>query len=159
MRTRPIFLSVAFLVVSVCSVASGASALVKSPVSIQVHLDATTVRAGHTIHGTATLSNASSKTILVEACAYNGWLFVGLTNKNVPYDPAVSTVACNATVGLKPGANRFAISVSTDYDVCSGNGGTPRCGRLPSGTYHVAVTTLGLPKGTSFGSHIRVTLT
>jgi hypothetical protein len=159
MRTRHILLTVAFLVVSVCSFASGASAFVKSPVSIQVHLDATTVRAGHTIHGTATLSNASSKTILVEACAYNGWLFVGLANKNIQYDPAVTTVACNATVKLKPGANRFAISVSTDYDVCSESGGTPRCGSLPLGTYHVAVTTLGLPKGTSFGTHIRVTLT
>jgi hypothetical protein len=159
MGTRKTFLTVAFLFVSAFSPAAVASASGKSPVSIQVHLDATTVRAGHPIHGTATLSNASSKTILVEACAYDGWLFVGLTNKNVPYDPAVAAVACNATVKLKPGANRFAIEVSTDYDVCSGNGGTPPCGRLPSGTYHVAVTTLGLPKGTSFGSHIRVTLT
>jgi hypothetical protein len=117
------------------------------------------VRGGHTIHGTAILTNSSSKTILVEACVANGWLFVGLANKNIPYDPAVSTVACNPTVRLKPGANRFAINVSTDYDVCSNSGGTPACGRLPSGTYHVAVTTLGLPKGTAFGSHIRVTLT
>jgi hypothetical protein len=159
MRTRGTFLTVALLLVSVFGSASMASASGKSPVSILVHLNATTARAGHPIHGTATLLNAGSKTILVEACAYDGWLFVGLTNKNVPYDPAVAAVACNATVKLKPGANRFAISVSTDYDVCSGNGGTPPCGRLPSGTYHVAVTTLGLPKGTSFGSHIRVTLT
>jgi hypothetical protein len=124
-----------------------------------VHLNVATSRAGHPIHGTAILTNASSKTILVEACAEDGWLFVGLANKNVPYDPAVATVACNATIKLKPGANRFAIAVSTDYDVCTNSGGVPACGRLPSGTYHVAVTTLGLPKGTTFGAHIRVTLT
>jgi len=128
-------------------------------VSIQVHLNVTTERGGRPIHGTAILTNASSKTILVEACASDGWLFVGLTNKQVSYDPAVAAVACNATIKLKPGANRFAIAVSTDYSVCYEIGGTPACGRLPSGTYHVAVTTLGLPKGTSYESHLRVTLT
>jgi hypothetical protein len=146
-------------VVSVFGTASVAGASGKSPVSIQIHLNVTTERAGHPIHGTAILSNDSSKTILVEACALDGWLFVGLTNKNVPFGPAVATVACNASIKLKPGANRFAIEVSTDYDVCYENGGTPACGKLPSGTYHVAVTTIGLPKGTSFLSHIRVILT
>jgi streptogramin lyase len=145
--------------VSVIAYASAATASSKSPVSIRVHLNVTTVRGGRPIHGTAILTNASPKTILVEACAYDGWLFVGLTNKSVTFDPAVAAVACNATIKLKPGTNRFPIAVSTDYGVCYENGGTPACGRLPSGTYHVAVVTQGLPKGTSFESHLRVTLT
>jgi len=145
--------------VSVIAYTSAATASGKSPVSIRVHLNVTTVRGGRPIHGTAILTNASPKTILVEACAYDGWLFVGLTNKNVTFDPAVAAVACNATIKLKPGTNRFPIAVSTDYGVCYENGGTPACGRLPSGTYHVAVVTQGLPKGTSFESHLRVTLT
>jgi hypothetical protein len=159
MRTRRLLLTAALLVLSLIGSASVANASGTSPVSIRVHLNVTTVRGGRPIHGTAILTNASPKTILVEACAYDGWLFVGLTNKSVPFDPAVAAVACNATIKLKPGANRFPIAVSTDYGVCYENGGTPACGRLPSGTYHVAVTTLGLPKGTSFESHIRVTLT
>jgi hypothetical protein len=138
---------------------TSADAVKKSPVSIHVALDATTARAGHPIHGTVILTDTTSKTILVEACASDGWLFVGLANKNVPYDPAVATVACNATIKLRPGANRFPIVVLTDYDVCSGNGGPTPCGPLPQGTYHVAVEALGLPKGTSFGAHLRVTLT
>jgi hypothetical protein len=159
MRTRRLLLSVALLMVSVIAYTSAATASGKSPVSIRVHLNVTTVRGGRPIHGTAILTNASPKTILVEACAYDGWLFVGLTNKSVTFDPAVAAVACNATIKLKPGTNRFPIAVSTDYGVCYENGGTPACGRLPSGTYQIAVTTQGLPKGTSFESHIRVTLT
>ena len=157
MKTTQRLLTVFLVVLTVMAGASVAGATTRSPVSIRVNLDATTATAGHPIRGTAILTNSSGKTILVEACASDGWLFVGLTNKNIPYDPAVAAVACNATVKLEPGANRFVIEVSTDYQVCTMTG-SPRCGKLPDGTYHTAIETQGLPSGTHHSASIRVTL-
>lgn len=154
------FTAVAFLAISwgVTSL----SAASKSPISIRVSLDTSTTRAGHPIHGTAILTNSSSKSILVRTWECDEWLFEGLANKNVPYQPVVPLASCSPTIKLKPGVNRFPITVSTSYQVCQTRG-TPRCTKsgmpsLPKGTYHIAVITNGLPKGTSYSDQIRITL-
>jgi hypothetical protein len=141
---------------------SGASATSKSPISIRFTLDTTHMKAGTTIHGTAFLTNSSSKTLMVESCALDGWLFVGLANKTIPFNPAVSAVGCLPSVKLKPGVNRFRITVWSMYQECSAHG-TPRCPKsgmpgLPKGTYHTVIETLGLPRGTPTLTHLRVTV-
>jgi hypothetical protein len=157
---------VAFAVILFAVVIAGSSsagATDRSPVSIHINLDATKVIAGHAIHGTAVLTNASRKTILVESCAIDGWLDVGLANKSVQYEPISPAIACAPSVKLKPGVNTFPITVQTIYQVCYQKHLKPRCTKtgmpaLPKGTYHVDVVTAGLPKGTISTSPTSVTL-
>jgi hypothetical protein len=85
-----------------------------------------------------------------------------LANKTTPFTPVVAAVACAPSVKLKPGANRFRVTVMTVYQECEVHG-TPRCTKtgspsLPKGTYHTDVITLGLPKGTPTLTHVRVIL-
>jgi hypothetical protein len=142
--------------------ASSANATSKSPISIRVDLEATTAKDGEPILGFAILTNSSSKTVVVESCASDGWLFVGLANKGVPFRPIVLTDACVPSIKLRPGANQFAVKVATTYQEC-GMHSAPFCAKsgspaLPRGTYHLDVITLGLPKGTRVLTRSRVTL-
>jgi hypothetical protein len=172
MLARRVLLVVALALLPFASVASPSSATDKTPVSVQVKLNTTTIRAGHPIHGTAILTNSSSKSILVQAWNCNQWLFVGIASKQVAYDPAVPTSACPNSVTLKPGINRVPITVSTSYDACQqgprkGTIELPHCAgvdkkmgmpALPRGVYHVVVLTNGLPQFAPYVSRVRVTL-
>lgn len=143
-----------------------ASASTASPLSIRILLRQTRVTAGQTITGFAAINNKSSKPITVEACALDGWIYVGLTNKTITYDPAVATVACEPTVQLHPGVNGFPIEVLTIFLHCGGKPVTlndPPCGRngippLPAGHYTTKVITFGLPARTPAPAPIAVTL-
>jgi hypothetical protein len=167
MFARRVISVVVLATLAIIATASTSSATIKTPVSVQVQLNTTTIRAGHSIHGTAILTNASSTSIFVQGWDCGKWLFIGLANKNVAYDPAVATSACSNSVTLKPGANRVPITVSTQYQVCAGAGpGTrevPRCTKvgmpaLPKGTYHVVVITNGLSEFASYSAQLRVTI-
>jgi hypothetical protein len=170
-KTQPLAV-VALALLTVFASTTAAYGTSKATVSIEVKLNVTTIRAGHSIHGTAILTNSSSKSILVQAFNCSQWLFVGLAMKDVPYDPAVATAGCTNSVTLKPGANRVPITVSTNYQAC-GNGpqkGTlelPHCvgvGKhlampaLPRGTYHVVVFNNGEHDFAPYTSRVRVTL-
>jgi hypothetical protein len=162
MRKMRLALTLAFALLSVTWGVSAASASTKSPVSIRFTLSTSEVKAGVPIKATVIITNASATTLMVESCATDGWLWVGLANQTTPFTPAVATVACNASIKLKPGANRFPVTVMTVYQVFAGCG-TPHCTTtgppsLPKGIYHTDVITLGLPKGTPTLTHVRVTL-
>lgn len=160
---------VAVTLLSLSATITSSNAATKSPITIRVDLNVTTIRAGHSIHGTAFLTNSSSKSIPIQTWECSPWLFVGLANKDISYDPAVATVACSRTDILKPGKNRISITVMTVYQECAGGGpatkgGPPLCTKkgmpsLPKGSYHISVITNGMPTGTSYTSSIRVTLT
>ena len=147
--------------------AAGAANMATSPVSIRLVVERTEVRAGTPIRGVAILTNSSKKSILVKACAADGWLFVGISSTTIIYNPAIATVACAASMRLKPGANRFKITVSTSYQVCSQvatKSGVPRCIKsgmppLPDGRYLTTVEILGLPSHTPHPTSIAITLT
>jgi hypothetical protein len=168
MWARRVIVVVAAALLSIAGTASASSAANKTPVSVQVKLNVTTIRAGHSIHGTAIITNSSSKSILVQGWSCDQWLFVGLASKEVAYDPAVPISACPNSVTLKPGANRVPITVSTSYDTCEqgpqkGTIQLPHCTKggapaLPKGMYHVVVLTNGLPQFAPYSSRIRVTL-
>jgi hypothetical protein len=160
-RTLLSTILVASLVIGFMGVAN-ASTSAKSPISVRVTLSRTEVVAGRSIRGEAVLTNSGTKTVLVQACAYDGWLFVGLANKQISYSPAIATVACMPSVRLTPGINRFSITVVTTYQECGGTT-SPRCPKsgapaLPKGKYHTEVKILGLPSGTQKLSPISVTL-
>ena len=140
-----------------------------SPVEIRLVLSTTQVVAGTPIRGEALLTNTTGRTITVNTCAADGWLFVGLTNNHVSYDPLRLMMACSPTVHLRPGVNRFAVSISTGFQGCTetlteATPQLPAClppetmPPLPVGKYTTKVVTFGLPPGTQLPSPIKVTL-
>lgn len=146
------------------------SASTSYPISIQLILDRNKVAVGTPIRGHAVLTNRGSTAVTVEQCAIDGWLFTGLANLHIPFDPAVSAVACRPSVKLLPGKNRFPIRILTTYQSCLQTGGqsvvhVPLCADgnslppLPPGTYGTKVVTFGLPPGTATPRSIKVTLT
>ena len=125
--------------------------------------------AGTPIRAEALLRNTTGRTITVNTCAANGWLFVGLTNDRVSYNAFRFLMACSPTVHLRPGVNRFAVSISTRFQGCTEtlSEATPQLPAcippetmppLPVGRYTTKVVTFGLPHGTQLPSPIRVTL-
>ncbi|MGD0983260.1 MAG: hypothetical protein ABSA65_05490 [Acidimicrobiales bacterium] len=140
-----------------------------SPVEIRLVLSTAQVIAGTPIRGEALLTNTTGRTITVNTCAVDGWLFVGLTNNQVSYDAFRFLVACHPTIHLRPGVNRFAVSISTTFQGCTQtrSEATPQLPAcippetpppLPVGEYTTKVVTFGLPHGTQLPSPIRVTL-
>ena len=143
------------------------SGTVGASVNITIELDRTQVTAGTPIHGQAFVTNTTGKPIALDACAADGWLFVGLTNAHVAFEPAVTVPTCPAD-RLLPGLNRFPITVSTSYQSCTQSSAQasvqrPACNHsgppaLPPGRYVTKVITLGLPGTTQLPPPIRVTL-
>jgi hypothetical protein len=143
-----------------------------APITIRVKLDRTRVVVGTPIKGTAVLTNESSKAILVQQCATDGWLAVGLTNKKIGFSPAWALVRCAPSVVLKPGPNRFLLKVITTYESCLQPGGQstiliPKCFSsdsspilppLPPGRYSTKVVTMGLPSNTAVSHSVAVSL-
>ena len=161
------------LVLSACGSSTATTAVGRpapSPtqVTIRVTLADTRVTAGTAIKGEAVLINTTSKTVTVESCAADGWLEVGLVNRQITFEPANPAIACQPSVRLLPGLNRFPFSVLTSYQGCTQAGGSsstnePLCiatglPALPAGEYITKVITSGLPAGTRSPRTISVTL-
>jgi hypothetical protein len=147
----------------------------KSPISIRITLNQSRVVAGMPIKGTAVLTNAGRKTMLVQQCAVDGWLEVGLANKTIPFSPGYFEVECPPSVVLRPGPNRFPVTVLTTYESCLEPGGqsvvfVPKClspeqagsssdlPPLPAGKYSTKLFTVGLPRHTAPSNSVVVTL-
>ncbi len=141
----------------------------QAPVEIGLVLDRTGVNAGTPIDGEALLTNTTGRTMTVNTCARDGWLFVGLTNNQVAYFPNRFYIGCLPTIQLKPGLNRFPISILTDFQGCveSRSEATPQVPAclpangvppLPAGSYVVKTVVVGLPAGTRLPPAISVTL-
>ena len=147
---------------TVANAGSGAA----SPISIRLVLRHTSVVAGHVLAGDAVITNRSTKTIVVQACAEDGWLDVGLSNKSYTYSPIDELILCAPTVRLRPGVNHFSIAIRTMYQGCTKSTPTfdlPRCGKtgmptLPKGQYHTSVIMVGFPKNTRAPTNIKVTI-
>ena len=145
------------------------------PVSVHLTLVTKKVEAGQPIAGTVVLTNTTSKRVLVNACAEDGWLQVGLKGKGYSYAPNSLLINCAPTIELRPGKNRFPITVLTVYESCLQPGGSsvtpmPRCvliggtGRteqppLPPGKYETSVFISGLSNLTQTPNRIAVSLT
>jgi len=148
-------------------VASAAEGSPKPRPSVTVHVSLATRRAvaGTPIKGTAILTNTTKTPITVETCAANGWLRVGLVNRTIGFNPAFTLIGCAPSVVLRPGVNRFPITVLTRYQSCLQPGGqsitpVPPClpasspglnalPPLPAGRYSTKTVTVGLPHDTS----------
>ena len=144
-----------------------------APIEVSLSLPHHRVVAGHTIKGTVVLTNGSSRSILVNTCAEDGWLEVGLKGHGYTFEETNSLVACKPTVRLKPGANRFPVEVLTSYDSCqqppeAPSAALPACiatgssatelPPLPVGTYATKVYIVGLPHLTQTPNRLAVTL-
>jgi hypothetical protein len=153
-----------------CGTASAGHSTPAAPVEIHIRLDQTRVVGGTSIRGQAVLTNTTSKSILVQQCAADGWLTVGLMNKSIPFDPAMSLIACPPSIRLHPGTNLFPITVMTTYQECLQPGGqsttyVPPCSHvygvppLPAGSYITKLVTAGLPTKTAIPRAIMITVT
>ena len=140
-----------------------------APLSLSLTLRHTRVIAGTPIKGTAIFTNRGGSPITVETCAADGWLEVGLTNRNIPYYPASPLIVCPPMVQLVPGETRVPITIVTTYQACTQSSSSsttpevPSCAGgpppLPAGTYHTKVITTGLPPDMATPNVVRVTLT
>jgi hypothetical protein len=163
MRTNRVVTAVGIAVLSIVAGIASAGASVLPPLSIRVVLNVTTIATGHNIRGTAIITNSTSKVIVVQTWECDQWLYVGLANRHVKYQPTILLSGCAASIDLMPGANRLPITVSTKYQSCEVRG-TPRCTKsgmpsLPVGRYHIAVITNGVPMISYKSGRLRVTLT
>ena len=125
---------------------------------------------GTSIEGEAIVTNTTSRSVLVQQCAADGWLFVGLVNGKVSFYPTSPLIACSPSIQLHPGRNRFPITVATTYQECLQPGGksttyVPPCVHtsglpsLPTGNYTTKVVAVGLPARTSTPRPIMITVT
>jgi hypothetical protein len=140
-----------------------------TPLSLRITLEQTRVAAGRPIKGTAIFTNRSGASILVAACAADGWLNVGIANHDIPYNPVSPEIACPPSVQLASGVTRIPITVMTTFQGCSesgpGSAQYPPCNPgnqlppLPAGAYHTVVSTSGLPAGMPAPNVVAVTLT
>jgi hypothetical protein len=140
-----------------------------SSLGLRITLTHTRGPAGTPINGTAIFSNRTSAPISVDACAADGWLDVGLSNRAIAYNPANPVIACAPTVWLPVGVTRTPFQIMTTYQGCSqsgpGSAQYPPCNPgnqlppLPAGKYHTAVITSGLAAGTPTPNVVTVTLT
>ena len=150
------------------SVLAGAAASSPSPIEVRVSLTQHEVAAGQPIKGSVVLTNTTHKTITVNTCAANGWLQVGLKGHGYTYVATSLEMACPPSVRLKPGANRFPVTVLTSYEGCVHPGGhsltsLPACtptGQppLPTGKYSTVTTIVGLSHLTHSSNRQTVTL-
>jgi hypothetical protein len=147
---------------------AGASGSSPAPIEVRVSLDHNRVPAGQSIKGTVILTNTTSRRITVESCARNGWLQVGLKGHGFTFSANSSLIACRPSIGLAPGANRFAVTVLTTYEGCLQPGGEsltslPPCTStgpppLPAQRYSTTVSITGLAHLTDIPRAITVTL-
>ena len=78
-------------------VSGSAGAIGSAPVAVRVNLTHDRVVVGTPIVSTVVLTNTTKHRIVVNQCAINGWLAVGLENKVIPYDAYFSEVECAPT--------------------------------------------------------------
>jgi hypothetical protein len=157
--------------VSSCTtaVAAGATA---HPVEVRVVLANKGAIAGHPIKGSVVLTNTTARQIIVDTCAVNGWLAVGLSGRVDSYPFAHTAVGCAPTVRLAPGANRFPVTVITTYSSCvqpqpaGGSSPTPSMPTctvagpppLPAGSYSTRIDVVGLANLTQAPNRVVVHL-
>jgi hypothetical protein len=142
------------------------------PVKVRVVLAQHRVVAGHPIKGTVIFTNTTGKRIVVDTCAENGWLEVGLSGRVDSYPFGSTLIACEPTVRLVPGANRFPVTIITSYAGCiqpqpaggsSSTSSMPTCTvggppPLPAGSYHTKVHIVGLTGLTHVQNRVVVNL-
>lgn len=105
---------------------------------VRIKLNATIIRAGHVVSGTAIISNIVGHPLLIAAC--NGtWLQVGLTNAKIAYDPFWTACLSSPGTTVPVGTTHIPIKVQTAYSQCTGDARsvtvqTPACLNTRHGT-------------------------
>jgi hypothetical protein len=167
-------LGVATLVFASCAPLAGASGSDVPPIGPHLTLTTHRVIAGHPIEGTVVLTNTTHHNIIVNTCASDGWLAVGLSGRVNSYPFSSFLIRCAPSIRLAPGANRFPVSVATTYAGCTQPqpGGTPpsvtpTCAManahlspppLPAGRYSTKLHLVGLTGLTQTPNRVVVTL-
>jgi hypothetical protein len=145
------------------------------PVKVHLTLAEHRVVAGHPIKGTMLLTNTSDRAIIVNTCAIDGWLAVGLSGHGISPSFFHPAVGCDPSVRLAPGTTRARVTVVTTYTTCSqsepgGNApspSSPNCtvsnGKqvpppLPAGRYSTVVQLVGLDGEAQPANRLVVTL-
>lgn len=113
--------------------------------SVTLSVAKVSVRAGHTVPATLTITNKTHHSAKVYSCAANGVYGIKIENARIPEHPITGLVGCSST--LRPGRNVFHKRIRAIYESCSEN--NPPCpAPLPAGVYH---TVLNWP---TFSAHV-----
>jgi hypothetical protein len=140
-------------------------------VEVSLQFAASQFAAGPIIRGEAIVTNTTRQTITVKDCRANDWPIFALARAgtNITSGPAIDGVGCpsQADIRLKPGPNRFPISLLTTYDICQpeATAQAPKCGPdnqvplLPAGSYHTKSFIDGLPGQDVHVDEVTLTLT
>jgi hypothetical protein len=121
----------------------------QQPITARLLLEQTNAGAGKPIRGEMTLTNTTTQPISVPC---GSWIYVGLTNSTIKYDPAQPANLCAPESALPPGPSTFQVSILTTYTSCSyslsTNANVPHCKSgqgvdrippLPPGTYYTKI--------------------
>lgn len=132
--------------------------------SIALHVPLS-VPTGSPLSAELVITNRTGATIRSRPCTRN-WIVLGLETARLPYKLPIPPADCEFHLVLRPGVNRFQVSIPTIHAGC----GLPRIGPpcnafgrppdLPVGTYHLelAATGLRLSPKLHFGALPTVTL-
>jgi PASTA domain len=166
-------LALCALFVTTLTAAAAASESTAAPIKVRLSLVQTRVVAGQRIKGSVVLTNTTNRVITVNTCAADGWLEVGLSGRvnSLPFGSLM--MACPPSLRLRPGLNRFGVTVITTYAGCTqpqpdgSSSATPLmpwctvAGQppLPAGRYVTKVHLVGLTGLTSFPNQVVVHLT
>jgi hypothetical protein len=159
MRIRLAAVGVVLLVIGAGGIATAAQPQA-SPIKVHLALPKGHIEAGQPIKATVLLTNTTSRTITVNACADNGWLQVGLKGHGYTFKASDLLLICPPSVHLTPGINRFSVKILTTYEGCDSPGGgtatspipfrvSNRVPHLPAGKYSTRVSIMGLEHLTS----------
>lgn len=143
-----------------------------SPIKVRVTVVRHRTTAGRPIKGSVVFTNTTTRPITVDTCAANGWLAVGLQSRTYAPSFVHTLVACQPTVRLHPGPNRFSVTVRTTYGSCvqpqpagtsSPTPKIPSCTiagppPLPAGKYVTKVEIAGLSGLTRNPNGVRISL-
>jgi hypothetical protein len=120
------------------------------------------VPAGAPIRSVLTIVNRTDHVVVIGSCATNASLAVGVASPSVPFRPVSGLVLCSTR--LRPGANVFPETISTDYQGCGGDG-FPPCGSppvitsLPAGSYETSIDWDQVPSAIPHPAALAITLT
>lgn len=99
------------------------------PLTVEIRLDQTTIKAGDPISGVAIVTNTSGHSLVITTCLHT-WLQVGLTNATVTPEPGWLLCRDAHGTSIPAGTTRDPITVGTTYDRCTDGtptADTPKC--------------------------------
>lgn len=99
------------------------------PLTVQIRLSGTSVRAGEPLRGVAVVTNPNDRPLVIVTCNHI-WLQVGLTGAKVSFPAVWDLCRDNPGTAVRPGTSRLPVTIQTTYPACTPHV-RPASARLP----------------------------